>query len=105
MNSAVPDRRISGCHLWDGLSRSPIPVRSEPAPGSLRLLRVGRSVGDDPLELADRLVLQVEPGGADGEVIVEEQALGALPGGAAVLARRGRPVLRRDRLARLAAPV
>src|SRR2546422_3545599 len=73
MNSAVPDRRISGCHLWDGLSRSPIPVRSEPAPGSLRLLRVGRSVGDDPLELADRLVLQVEPGGADGEVIVKEQ--------------------------------
>src|SRR5256885_5529197 len=70
MNSAVPDRRINSRHLWDGLSRSPIPVCSEPASGSLRLLRVGRSVGDDPLELADRLVLQVEPGGADGEVVM-----------------------------------
>src|SRR2546422_9633670 len=101
MNSAVPDRRINSRHLWDGLSRSPIPVCSEPASGSLRLLRVGRSVGDDPLELADRLGLQVEPGGADGEVVMEEQALGVLLAGGAEGVRRGRPLLSRERRARL----
>src|SRR3989442_14860332 len=100
MNSAVPDRRINSRHLWDGLSRSPIPVCSEPASGSLRLLRVGRSGGDDPLELADRLVLQVEPGGADGEVVMEEQALGVLLEGGAGGGRRCRPMTCRDRLLR-----
>src|SRR5207244_13280161 len=95
MNSAVPDRRINSRHLWDGLSRSPIPVCSEPASGSLRLLRVGRSVGDDPLELADRLVLQVEPGGADGEVVLVEQAIGVvLEGGGEVVGRGGARVMR-----------
>src|SRR5947208_482068 len=101
MNSAVPDRRINGRRLWYGLSRPPIPVRGEPTSGRLRLLRVGRSVGDDPLELADRLVLQVEPGGADGEVVMEAQALGGPLEGGAEVVRRDRPLLSRDRLTRL----
>src|SRR5438093_1590261 len=101
MNSAVPDRRINGCRLRRGLGRPPILVRGEPAAGRLGLLRVGRGVGHDPLELMDRLVLQVEPGGADGEVVMEEQALGVLLEGGAEVTRRDRPLLGRDRLARL----
>src|SRR5256712_10300334 len=92
VNATVPDFRVVGGELAGGALR-PAAVAGQPASRDLGFLRVAGRIRYHPLELADGLVLQVEPRGADRQVGMQEEAARVGREGCAKVLRRDGPLL------------